>query len=599
MYYNYLPCYVFLIGCVFLDTNNKGQSFLKGTMILTSSIIVVKILGLLFRIFITGMIGPTGAGYFTVAYEIYNTLFALATAGLPIALSRTVSENLAQKRYRDVRMIHKISVPVFTFAGSIGFILMIILAFFIPGMFNAPGSFYSIIALAPTILFACIMSIYRGYNQGFRNVVPTAVSEIIEAVCKFFIGYAISYSIMRYGMNEFKNNGTFLGVKYETKGLAEAAIVPFASAGAIIGISMGAMFGFIYLLVRFKRKGDGLTIQEIRSAPKPRSSPAILRRILKTAIPIGIGSIILNVAGIIDTTFILTRIQHIMKVNPEALIAQYSGKITPEIINSADGIHTFLLGCYSFTLPITMLIPAITQTFGVVSLPRVTAAWTIKNKEKLNKSINSVLRMTTLITIPAGIGLSLIGNDLLRLIYPRRPVTVSIASGILPIVAISYIFVATATPVCSMLQAVGRADLPVKIISIGLVIKIITNYILVGIPEINIQGAGIGTMIGYAFVLVVGLYLLCRETRIRPNFKDIIVKPLIASIICGLAAYSVLGILKNFLPLIIAMIISLILAVIVYIISVLALHGISKEDTKMIPGGKKFLKILEKLKFVV
>ena len=579
--------------------NNKGQSFIKGTMILASSIVVVKILGIFFRIFVTGMIGPSGAGYFTIAYEIYNTLFALATAGLPIALSRTVSENLAQGRYRDVRNVHKVSVPVFTMAGSIGFFLMILLAFFVPNMLNTPGAFYSVIALAPTMLFACLMSIYRGYNQGFRNMIPTAVSEIIEAVCKFFLGYIISYNIIKYGMHEFEIKGTFFGTIYDSKSLVEAAIMPFASAGAILGISIGALFGFLYLFIRFKIKGDGITKEELKLAPRSKSKKFIFRKILKTAIPIGIGSIILNVAGLIDTTLILSRIQSIMNSNPAPLLSYYGGRITSEVINSKDGVHNFLLGCYSFTLPITMLIPAITQTFGVVSLPRVTAAWTIKDNKKLKKSINSVLKMTTLITIPSGIGLALIGNNLMRLIYPNRPLAVSIASGILPIVAIAYIFVATATPVCSMLQAVGRADLPVKIISIGLLLKIVVNYCLVGIPEINIQGAGIGTMVGYSFILAVGLFCLCRETKIIPNFKIIIIKPLIASIFCAITAYVASEFLGRFLHLAFTMGLSIFLAVIVYIISLLALHCVSREDIIMIPGGKKFLKLLEKLNIVV
>ena len=149
---------------------NNSQSFMKGTVILTGSLLVVKIMGILFRIFVTGMIGPTGATYFTVAYEIYNPLFALATAGLPIAISRMVSENVAKGRYKDVKKIKKVSTPIFLLTGTIGFILMTLGAFIVPNLpfVNVPGAIYSVIALSPTIFFACLMSIYRTCSNKWR-----------------------------------------------------------------------------------------------------------------------------------------------------------------------------------------------------------------------------------------------------------------------------------------------------------------------------------------------------------------------------------------------------------------------------------------------
>ena len=244
-------------GCVWVrkkKIKRKDQSFMQGTVILTASLLLVKVMGILFRIFVTGMIGPTGATYFTVAYEIYNPLFALATAGLPIAISRMVSESVAKGRYRDVKKIKKVSIPLFLLTGTIGLILMLFGAFIVPKLpfVNVPGAICSVLALAPTIFFACLMSIYRGYYQGLKNMTPTATSEVIEASCKFFIGYAMSYGIIHFGLREYIAKGTFLGKPYATRELAEAAIMPLASAGAILGISIGAAAGFIYLFLRDK-----------------------------------------------------------------------------------------------------------------------------------------------------------------------------------------------------------------------------------------------------------------------------------------------------------------------------------------------------------
>lgn len=579
---------------------NKDQSFMHGTVILTGSLVLVKLMGILFRIFVTGMIGPTGATYFTVAYEIYNPLFALATAGLPIAISRMISENIARERYKDVKKIKKVSAPIFLLTGTIGLILMILGAFVIPKMpfINVPGAFYSVVALSPTILFACLMSIYRGYYQGLKNMVPTATSEVIEACFKFFIGYLISYSIIRFGMKEYLSNGTFLGTKYATKELAESAIMPLASAGAILGISLGALAGFLYLFFRDKIKGDGITKEEIVNSPGASEAKVIAKTLIKSALPIGIGAVIMNVAGLIDTTLILHRIQHVMKTNQSDLLTYYGSRIGPSVLMSKDGVHGFLMGCYSFTLPLMMLVPAITQAFGIVALPSVTRAWTLKDNKKLKNSMESVIKMTMLVTIPAGIGLSVIGGDLLSLIYKNRPNAVSIASEIIPLLGIATIFTAASTPVCSMLQAIGRIDLPVKIISIGLLIKILINYLLVGIPEINIQGVGIGTMVGYAFILIVAMYMLFKNTKIIPNLIDTTIKPLVGAIFSGSIAKILIIILKGKVPNLIAIALSIIFSVVAYVFLLIKIRGLNRNDIILLPKGKKIIKILEKLHFM-
>lgn len=582
------------------NIKRKDQSFMQGTVILTGSLLLVKIMGILFRIFVTGMIGPTGATYFTVAYEIYNPLFALATAGLPIAISRMVSESVANGRYRDVKKIKRISSPIFLLTGTVGLLLMILGAFVVPNLpfVNVPGAFYSVIMLAPTIFFACLMSIYRGYYQGLKNMTPTATSEVIEACFKFFVGYVTSYSIIRFGMQEYLTNGTFLGKAYATKELAETAIMPLASAGAILGISMGAAAGFFYLILRDKIRGDGITKTEIMNLPEAKSGKTIAKTLIKSALPIGLGAIIMNVAGLIDTTLILHRIQYVMSTMPNELLSQYGAKIGESIIRSKDGVHGFLMGCYSFTLPLMMLVPAITQAFGIVALPSVTRAWTLNDRAKLKKSMETVIRMTMLVTIPAGIGLSIIGPELLSVIYRSRPNAVSIASGIIPILGIATIFTAASTPICSMLQAIGRVDLPVKIISIGLVIKIFVNYVLVGIPQINIQGAGIGTLVGYAFILITSMYMLFKNTKVVPNFISTIMKPLVGSLFCGVAAKIMMVLLKGRTPAIMAIALSIIFAVVVYLLALIALGGLSRSDIRLLPKGEKIIKILEKLRFI-
>lgn len=574
---------------------------MKGAAVLTLSLFLVKLIGVFFKIFVTGMLGPTGAAYFSFAYEVYNPLFALATAGLPIAISRMVSENVAKHRYRDVKKVRKVSIPMFFTTGIIGMIAMIVLALIVPNLkaVNISGAMYAVFALSPTILFACLMSIYRGYYQGLKNVKPTAVSEIIEAGCKLFFGFFLSAGTMKILTNEYINNGTVLGKYYATSEQAQAAIMPFASAGAILGVSIGAFAGFIYLLTVYKRHGDGITKEQLENSPNDKSLGLIRKTLRKTAWPIGIGAIIMNLAGSIDMFLILNRIQSIALKAPLKLTSIYWGDLPSAVLDGVEGIHTFLKGCYDFTAPFLMLVTAITTAFGIVALPSVTEAWTEKNKEKLKNSMDTVLKMTSLVTIPAGIGIAVLGPNILRLLYPGRAGAVHIASGIIPIIGIGAIFMAGSIPICSMLQAIGRVDLPVKIISIGLFIKIAVNYVFVGIPEINIQGAGLGTLIGYLFIVIAAIYYLCKETSVKPGLISTVLKPTIASLLCGAVAYFTIRIFSCYFSNLISLILSITISVIVYFVSVILLGTLTREELKILPKGKKIILILEKLHVLI
>ena len=204
-----------------------------------------------------------------------------------------------------------------------------------------------------------------------------------------------------------------------------------------------------------------------------------------------------------------------MQNNPEELTAIYKDLIAQELVEN-DKVHTTLYGCYGYAATLMMLIPAITQTFGISALPSVTRAWTEGSPKKIKASIESVIRITMLVTIPAGLGLSVMAKPIMSLLYSDggNTATVDTAASVLVILGIAAIFTSTSTPLCSMLQAVGRVDLPVKLLSVGVIIKIILNYTLVGIPAINIQGAGVGTLVCYVFITFFALYFLCKEAHV-------------------------------------------------------------------------------------
>lgn len=577
----------------------KSQSFLKGAMVLGGSMVLVKIMGMVYKILLSNMYGGVGTGLFNSAYALYNPLFMLSTAGFPIAISRMVSESITKKRFRDVKQIHRLSVPIFVIFGCLCFLAMVLGSFIYVKVINADNAIFALLCLSPTIFFGCLMSIYRGYFEGMRNMVPTAISEIIEAICKLFLGFTASFITMQMCLNQYNSTGYVLGIKCDSITEAESAAIPVSIGAAITGISLGSLFGFLFLFIRYKRGGDGITREELKSSPPPRKNASIIRTMVKTAIPIGLGSIVMSLADMIDSTLVQRRINSIMDTNPEALLNVYGSLIPDEVYYSGE-THTYLYGCYGIALTLMMLVTAVTQVFGTTALPSVTAAWTSGNKLQMKKSMETVMRVTTLVTIPSGIGMSVLAEPLLSLIYSGSSVAneVEISSKVLAIMGISVIFIATSTPLCSMLQAVGRMDIPLKLYTVGMIMKIIVNYILVGIPEINIQGANVGSLVCYGFVTIMAMFFLCRETKIIPNFVSILIKPLLAAIICGVGAYISEILFDMIFSQKIATCLAVISAVVIYIVFLFVFKAIKREDVLQMPKGNKIIKVLEKHKLI-
>ena len=573
-------------------TSRKRQSFLHGALILTASIMIVKVIGALFKVPLTWIITEDGMGYFNTAYMFYSPLYSLATAGFPIAISRLVSESYTRRRFRDIRQIHKASIPIFITTGAAGFLLMFLGAPFYIKVIGNPNALPSMLALAPAILFSCLTAIYRGYYEGLRNMYPTAISEITEAVCKLVIGLSASWWVVKTGMEEYQSLGTVFGLSAPSEEYAKSMTLPFAAAGAILGVTVGSLLGFLILLCRHKRKGDGITRRELQASPNPMPLNLTTRRLVKTAIPIGIGALAVNIAGLVDATFLQTRIRNVMDTAPGVLLDRYEGMI-PEVNIAENTVPNFLYGCFSMALTLFMVVPAITQAFGISALPNVTAAWTRGVKEDIKRNMEAVLRITALFCIPAGMGMAALAGPVTRFIFGDRASS-PITSKVLVIMGIGAVFASLSTPINSMLQAVGRVDLPVKLLFAGLTVKVALNYFLVGIPEINVLGAGAGTLACYLIITVLAFISLCRVTGIVPNLVSVFIKPAFSAAFCVAAAWAAQGLLCRAVPDKLATLISLVLAVVIYVIALFCLHTITRDDVLMLPKGQKIAKLLEK-----
>lgn len=583
-----------------------SQTFLKGAAILTLSMVVVKIFGLLDKILLTNIysmfgedVASMGMGLYSNAYEIFCVIFTVATGGLPIAISRLVSQNMAEKRYKDVKLIHKISVPLFAVVGIVCLIVMIGSSFVYVQFINSPYSLHAMLCLAPTVLLGCIASIYRGYFEGQRNMTPTAISEIIEAGTKLLVGTICAYLVMRFGIDSYNQTGTFLWYTFATETEAQNTILAFSVAGAICGITLGSFFSFLFLFLKYKIGGDGIPKEYYKNSINAREQRETFIIICKTAVPIATGSLVMSLGNLIDQIIIQNILSNMAQTNPDVLYAQYSEYYPKEAFygESATGIlptiHTRLWGCFSSALTLMQLVTAVTQVFGSSAMPNVTSAWTKGNKDELKRSIETVIRMTMMFTLPMSLGLCVLSHPIMAFVYSDKAIA-EIGGNVLTLYGITAIFTAAVTPVCSMLQGIGKVNLPMKLYTVCMLIKIATSWIFVSIPEINIQGATAGTLISFATIFVIGMYLLIKYSKVNIDFFSTTIKPLIGSVLSSATAFFTNMLLSSLIPQRLSTIIAVVAAVIVYIIALLIMRAFTATEIKLLPKGEKIAKALEK-----
>lgn len=565
-------------------SKRKQQNFEHGAIILLLSTALSKIIGAVFKIPLGNILGDLGYGYFTSAYELFTPIYGLAMAGLPIAVSRLVAENVAKKRFSDAHAVLKLTKKAFTVTGILAFVLMLALIYPFVLMTDKTGdSLYSLLAIAPSILFCCITSIYRGYYEGMRNMFPTAISDVIEAAGKLLFGYSLAYIIVIY----------FPGRE------------DLAAAGAIMGVTIGTVLASAFLLLRHKIKGDGITSEELISSPAPESQRVLFKALVVIAVPVVLSSIATNISGLIDVAMVKWQLNNTMQTDAETIRNMYwqsirdynfsSIKAGGELLSDAE-MPTFLFGVRGKAFSIYNLIPTISSVLGVSALPVLASVWATDpdNKKEIKKNVESIMRFTAMIALPAGIGMCVLSSSIMGLLY-NSTASVEIGGPLLAVFGIAAAFAGISAPITSMLQAIGKQMIPVRNIAIGAGIKIVVNFILVGVPEINILGAPIGTLCSFVFIFVANLLALIKYSGVTPNFWRTLIKPLIAALLCGGAALLVSSVLGEGT---INTALSIVAAGIVYLAALVVLRAFTEEDVLAFPMGKTLLKICKKLRIV-
>ncbi len=600
--------------------SGKKQSVLNGAVMLMIGAVLVKVIGALFKIPLTDMLGAAGRGCFNSAYDIYTPIFAIAMAGLPVAVSRMVAENVALNKHREARMIFKVSQRIFLLVGIIGTAIILIAAYpytkFIAGTRSLPA----VICVAPSIFFCCYMSSYRGYYEGLRNMTPTAISQVIEALGKLLIGLAFAKIISAIGGKQYADgmlaSGNVSAIVFGTEVTSETeafgVITPWVAAGAILGVTIGAVASTVFLMICYKVKGDGFTRVQLVNSPKSAPSDVLAKNMIKIAIPMVISSLVLNITNLIDASTIQSRLVTALETDLGAVIQMHSESFNEAVslsrldLGNIKEIKDYLWGAYGMALDFKNLVPTITIQLGVSALPALAAAWAVKDKSATKSTIETVVRISMLIALPAGFGMAALAEPILNIMYARgiSSDAISTVTPILMAYGIATPIMAVSTPTTNMLQAIGRTDIPIKSVVVGAILKIACNFILAGNPKFNVYGAVIGTVLFYVVIVLCNMVSLLKISKVKIHWISVFGKPFICAVLCGVTAFAANGLLNKLFPAdvsqsilnmgTISAIISIGLGAVVYAISLLLIKGIAREDVLVIPKGEKIAKTLEK-----
>ncbi len=553
------------------QTKRKQQSFEYGAMILFCSTLLVKIIGAIFKIPLSRLWDDDlGFGYFSSAYDLFTPMYTLSMAGLPIAISRFVANKVQDGKYNDVKSALRVTKKLFAVTGITGFVLMLALSYPVVMLTDASGAtIYSILAISPALLFCCIMSVYRGYYEGLRNMYPTAISDVIEALGKLILGLLFAYLVMKYTDNQ-----------------------ALSSAAALIGIVIGTIASSLFLILRYKIKGDGITTEELQTAPKAEDDKIISKTIIAIAIPVVLASLANTVSSFLDVLLVKWQLTEMMGEHFAEIKNLYGNAISDSI--TYKQLPTFLFGVRAKAFTLYNLIPTITSVLGVSALPVLVTAHTKKDKPLLKRNIESGLKLASIISMPVGFGFMFLGPPIMNLVYDT-PASTTIGGLLLRVFGAAAIFAGLSTPMISMLQAVGKEKITLRNVAIGVAIKVVLNFVFVAIPTINIKGAAIGTAASYGFMFLANLLSVIKYTGVGFSITRIFVKPLISAAACGVTANLCFGFLGDGK---LNTVVAVACGAVVYFALLVILNTFEEQDVLALPKGEKLLKICLKLRLI-
>ena len=530
-----------------MSDTRKQQNFLQGTALLAMATAIVKVIGALYKIPLNAIIGEQGFSYFNTAYEIYNVLLMISTAGLPVAMSRMISQASSLGHYNQVRRVYATARTIFLALGISGSFLMTVFCRQLAVFQEQPDAWAAIGCLGPCVLLICIMSTFRGFFQGQSNMLPTSISQVLEAVTKLIVGIVAAVGLL-------KTTGS----------------IPLAAGGAILGVTASCMVSAIYLFGCFRRTFQDLPITD----EGVTSFGQTAKGLMIIAIPITVGSAGLQILTMLETKLYMGQLLNLGYTQGEADTMKGIYNMTQTIFN---------MPC-AFITPITISI-----------IPAITAQLTLCNDRGARETEESAARITGLISMPCAFGLAVLAEPVTALLGGYTGEKLALATRLMTVLGFSIMFNAVVLVTTAIMQAHGRAGRPVLNMFLGGLLKLAAVYMLTGNPHINILGTPIGTLLCYICICALNIFSIRNLLNDPPALVKNLARPFLAAFVMGILTWlswyglKHLGIDSR----LVLCALPIAVGVLVYGFMALKLRVITREDCLLLPKGEKIAKILK------
>ena len=529
-----------------MSESQKKQNFLQGTALLAMATAIVKVIGALYKIPLNAIIGEQGFGYFNTAYEIYNVLLMISTAGLPVAMSRMISQASSLSHYNQVRRIYNTARGIFLGLGVAGTLLMTVFCRELAEFQNQPDAWAAIGCLGPCVLLICIMSTFRGFFQGQSNMLPTSISQVLEAVTKLIVGIVAAVILL-------KTTGS----------------IPLAAGGAILGVTASCLLSSVYLFSCFRKSYTQLP----QTAEEPRSFSDTAKGLLIIAIPITLGS-----AGLQLLTMLETKI--------------YMGRLLG--LGYSQAAADTMRGIYGMTQTIFNMPCAFITPITISIIPAITAQLTLCNDKEARETEESAIRITGLISMPCAFGLGLLAEPVTALLGGYTGDNLVLATRLMTILGFSIMFNALVLVTTAIMQAHGHAGRPVINMLIGGVLKLAAVFLLTGNPNIGIVGTPVGTILCYLAITVLNVYSIRTMLSHPPAIFKNILRPFLSAFIMGIFVFAAFMGLKaiGITSRLILCALPIAVGVVAYVLAAVKLKVVTREDCLLLPKGAKIAQFL-------
>ncbi len=513
---------------------NKSKSIIGGMTVLGLAGVICKLVGVLYSIPLTWMIGTQGLGVYNAVFPAYNLMLTISSAGLPVAVSRLVARSLAKDDPSSARNVFKTALILLTAVGSVATIIMLAGSNLLAVASDQPTSRIGFQVIAPCVLLVCMLSAFRGFMQGQQNMTPTAISQLIEQVGKVFLALPMAYF------------GSKIGIEY-------------GAAGALLGTTIVEGIALLYMIILyFRRKAAFASLpQLVNELPESRSS--IAKQLMGISLPITIGACIVPLSQYIDSTMLVGRL---MSTGMEA------------------GKAASVYGLFSGTVIRIINIPtALALAVSMSLVPAISSAKAVEDHRQIVRQTDLGMRFAFLIGLPCSIGMSVLAEPLMRFFYEGSIVEEELVLGgeLLTMSGLTIILFTVVQATTSVLQGLGKQRIPMYTLVAGVVCKIVLNYVLIAIPEINIHGAPIASLVCYTVSMVPNLYYMLKYTKSKMNWMGWIVRPGIATAAMGVVVFAMRELLPGGR---LMLLVDVAVGVVVFAVAALAIKAITKEDLR-------------------